>query len=163
MDPRVADLVRRAYGGEVLGAELFEHLAEAEADPDRRERLIAAQLLEEQTREAAACLARDLGVGVASSEEDREAGRRAAGVLSALDWPERMNTVGAATGNYRDLYEELASVVPDPEHPYVVALVRHEQALNAFAMTEADGGDGLGILRDALDEPYRARLAGPHR
>ena len=54
MDQRLADLLRRTYEGEVFGAELFEQLAAAEPDPDRRERLIAAQLLEEQTREAAA-------------------------------------------------------------------------------------------------------------
>jgi hypothetical protein len=122
MNPHLADLVRRAHQGEVLGAELFEQLAATEPDPGRRERLIAAQLLEEQTREAAACLARDFGVDVAPSEEEREAGRRAAGTLSILDWPERLRAIGTATGTYRDLYAELTSIVNDPEHPGMVAL-----------------------------------------
>jgi len=158
MEPRLADLVRRAHAGEVLGATLFQRLAEAERDPARRERLLAAAMLEEQTGEAAAELARDLGIEVAPSDEDRAAGRGAADALAVLDWSEQMRTVAAATGSYRELYEELASVVPDPHHPAMAALIRHEQVLNTFAMTEADGRDGLDVLHDELAERYRARL-----
>jgi hypothetical protein len=46
-----------------------------------------------------------------------------------------MRAIGTATGTYRDLYAELTSVVNDPEHPGMVALVG----------------------------PYRSRLSGHHR
>lgn len=159
MDQRVADLVRQAFAGEVLGVELFHRLAEAETDPARKQRLVAAALLEEQTKSAAAQLASDLGVDVTEDEQDREAGRRAAEFLAALDWSDRMSAVGNATGNYRTLYGQLADAVPDPSHPCVTALVAHERALNAFALAEAKGDpDALDRLRDALDEEHRARL-----
>lgn len=159
MDARLVELVQRSFGGEVLGVELFRELAEAETDPDRRKRLVGAQLLEEQTKDAAAELAADLGIDVVESDDDKDAGRRAAAFLASVEWSERMRAVGNATGNYRTLYGELAAVVPDPDHRCVAALVAHEQALNAFALGEADGDPGaLEILRDALDSERRARL-----
>lgn len=159
MDERLVELVQRTYGGEVLGVELFRELAEAEPDPDRRRRLEAARLLEEQTKDAAAKLAADLGIEVSETDDDREAGRRAASFLGSIDWAERMRAVGNATGNYRTLYGQLADAVPDPQHPCVVALIAHEQALNAFALAEADGdADALDILRAALDHDRRAQL-----
>lgn len=159
MDQRLVELVQRTFGGEVLGVELFRELAEAEPDPDRRRRLEAARLLEEQTKDAAAKLASDLGIDVVETDDDREAGRRAASFLASVDWNERMRAVGNATGNYRTLYGELVDAVPDPQHPCVVALVAHERALNAFALAEADGDAlALAMLEAALDDDRRAQL-----
>ena len=139
VDDRLADLVRRAFGGEVLGGELFRRLAAEEADPARRRRLFAAQLLEEQTRDAAEALAAELGVLLDDGHADREAGRRASDVLAAMSWPDRMRAVAEATGSYRQLYGEMGALLPDPEHPAVVALLAHERALNAFAAAECSG------------------------
>ena len=160
VDERTADLVRQAYEGEVLGSELFAALAGREPEPDRKRRLVAAQLLEEQTMAAAVALAEHLGVPLAESVKAREAGQQAATALETLDWPDRMQAVAGATGGYRDLYSRLAEVVPDPSHPSVEALLSHERALHAFAAAEAAGdADSLSLLVAALDDDHQERLA----
>lgn len=159
VEERAAELVRKAYAGEVLGAELFGRLVAAEADPRRRRALLAAQLVEEQTRGAVVALAADLAVALDDGEADRDAGRQAAEALAALSWSDRMAAVAAATGTYRELYTEMVEVLPDPEHPTVMALLGHERALNAFAAAEAAGRpDAVTELVQVLDGPHRERF-----
>ena len=156
----VADLVRRAHDGEVLGEALFARMAELEDDPVRRRKLTAAQLLEEQTRVAAARLADDLGVEVGDAPDQRDAGVRVAEGLAAMGWEDRMRAIAGATASYRSLYEELEAALPRPQHPAVAELLRHERALNAFAAAEsAQDPDALDTLLGALDNGRRARVA----
>lgn len=160
-EPQLADLVRQAHDGEVLGEALFGHLLATEPEPHRRVMMLAAQLLEEQTKISIAGLAADLGVAVGEAPDQRAAGEKAAEALAAMSWPDRMRAIAGATGAYRSLYEQLASVVPDRDHPALVELLAHERSLNAFATAEADGSDGsLAHLLGALDPEAQSRVEG---
>jgi hypothetical protein len=148
----LADLVRRAHEGEVLGEALFTALA-AEADgPDHRSKLEACARLEAQTRARVAGLAADLGVDLDDAEAAAQAGRSAAANLTAMSWPDLMGAIAGGTAGYRALYAELLDVAPDPTHPVLPALVRHELAPNAFTAAEAAGEpDALDHLLAVLD------------
>jgi hypothetical protein len=126
-DERVAELVRRAYDGEVLGVELFDRLA-ALRPAEERDRLVAARDLEAATLSQATTLATDLGVDVGDGAVAREDGQRVADALAALPWDQLVDAVVTGTGVYRDLYASLAEVC---DHPAVAELVAHEPALHA--------------------------------
>lgn len=160
----MADLVRRAHEGEVLGEALFARLAESEDDADRRRMLAAARLLEAQTRLVARDLASSLGVDVDGgngADEARAAGERTAEALARLPWGERMGAVAAGTGMYRSLYEDLAAALGE-DHGAVQRLLAHERALHAFAESESASAVGDGSSLDALlaelDDEHRAAL-----
>lgn len=158
VDDQVAELVRRAYEGEVLGVALFGRLVGEEPDRERARRLFAVQLLEEQTLGAARRLADDLGVAVS----DGDAAQIGAGVADALlpmAWPERMRAVSGATGGYRDLYEQLEAATGVAEHASVGQLRAHERALHRFAAAEADGDrNAVEHLLAELDAGHRGRF-----
>lgn len=160
MEDAIAELVRRAHGGEVLGVELFSRLADAQSDPQRRRRLEAVTLLEEQTEAAAERLAQELGIALDDAEDQRHAGREAAKVLAPMDWSSCMQAIADATGGYRALYSELQERIGEPDaHPTIATLLSHERALHAFATAEVGGSpDGLSHLLQALDPAHRARF-----
>lgn len=127
-DESVAELVRRAWDGEVLGESLFSRLLELRSSdlPSQTDRLRAARDLEAQTLVHAATLAADLGVDVGDGATARADGVRVADALASLPWDDLVAAVVSGTGVYRDLYASLASVC---EHPAVGELVAHEPAL----------------------------------
>jgi hypothetical protein len=159
-DAVVADLVRRAHEGEVLGEALFAELVAIEPDGDHRRKLHACQLLEAQTKVRIESLAADLDVALGPADDQAAAGRGAAGSLAGMSWSERMGAIAGGTSGYRSLYAELRDAAPDPSHPVLTQLVRHEEALNAFTTAEAAGEpDALHLLVAALDDEHRSLLA----
>jgi hypothetical protein len=132
----VAELVRKAHEGEVLGEALFSALAAATDDPDHRSKLESCARLEAQTRDQIVELARDLDVELGSTDVAAQAGRSAATNLDAMAWPDLMGAIAGGTAGYRALYAELIEVA---SHPLLDALVQHELALNAFTAAEATG------------------------
>ena len=126
-DERTAELVRQAWGGEVLGVALFERLAAATDDPAHRSVLARARDHEAATLEHARRLADDLGVDVGDGALDRDRGERAAVLLAELPWEQLVQSIVDGTAHYRSLYGELSTVC---DHPAVAALVAHEPALH---------------------------------
>lgn len=158
-DTAVATLVRRAYEGEVLGEALFGALVASWSVAEQRRKLAGAWMLEAQTRDAVARLAADMGVTLGAATDQAEAGRQAAASMAAMPWPDMMGAIAGATANYRSLYAELRDAAPDPEHPVLAELLRHEEALNAFAAAEVAGDPhAFGVLLGALDDDHRARV-----
>ena len=125
----MADLVRRAWDGEVLGETLFARLLEVRPSdvPEQSARLRAARDLEAQTLVRATTLAADLGVDVGDGATARADGARVADAIATLPWDDLVDAVVSGTGVYRDLYASLASVC---DHPAVGELVAHEPALH---------------------------------
>jgi hypothetical protein len=159
-DAAVAELVRRAHEGEVLGQALFADLVAREDDDDHRRKLRACELLEAQTKVHIEALAADLGVPLAATDDQATAGRGAAGSLASMTWTERMSAIAGGTSGYRSLYAELREIAPDPSHPVLAELVRHEEALNAFTTAEAAGDpDAIDLLVAALDHEHRSLLS----
>jgi hypothetical protein len=126
-DEQLAELVRQAWGGEVLGVALFDRLAEREGDPARQAVLQRARDHEAATLEHARRLADDLGVELGGGEVEQETGRRVAEVLADMPWEQRVTTICEGTERYRELYAALSDVC---DHPAVAALVAHEPALH---------------------------------
>ncbi|MCD9622823.1 hypothetical protein [Rhabdothermincola salaria] len=158
-EDRLTQLLREAHGGEVLGATLFGELAGRATDPDRRRKLAACRLLEEQTATTIAALAADHGVELGEAGDKAEVGRSAATTMAELDWPTTMAAIADGTGAYRSLYAQLLEVVADPDNERVAEIVAHEQALSGFARAEADGDpDAIERLLAALTPSTLARL-----
>ncbi len=156
-DDRVAELVRRAHEGEILGEALFAELVAGEDDADRRRKLDACRLLEAQTRAHVEVLAADLGVELGPTDEHAALGRSAAGNLAAMPWAECMQAIAGGTAGYRSLYADLLETAGDSGHPVLAELVRHEDALNAFTSAESAGHpDALDGLLGTLDDEHRA-------
>jgi hypothetical protein len=161
---RLTDLLREAHGGEVLGAALFAELADTATVPDRRRKLTACRLLEEQTRATIVDLAVDLGVELDDAGDKADAGRAGAAAMATLPWPAVMAAVADGTGAYRSLYGRLVDEVPDPADPRVAEIVAHEQALNGFARAESEGDpNAIDRLLDALSLATRAQLTTAER
>jgi hypothetical protein len=155
----VADLVRKAHEGEVLGEALFAELVATEADADHRRKLHACQLLEAQTKEHIEQLAEDLGITLEDASGAATAGRAAAASLAAMAWSDCMGAIAGGTAGYRALYADLRDGAPDPSHPVLDELVRHEEALNAFTSAEAAGDpNALDLLVAALDAEHHDHL-----
>jgi hypothetical protein len=144
----LADLVRKAHEGEVLGEALFATLAAGTGDADHRAKLEACARLEAQTRDQIVELAGDLGVELGDTTDAAEAGRSAAANLTTMAWADLMGAIAGGTAGYRALYAELLDAA---EHPLLPALVEHELALNAFTAAEAAGDpSALDHLRAVL-------------
>ena len=135
-DESLAELVRRAWEGEVLGESLFARLLEVRPSdvPSQSARLQSACELEAQTLVCATTLAADLGVDVGDGVTARADGVRVADALAALPWDDLVAAVVSGTGVYRDLYASLATVC---DHPAVGELVAHEPALHEVLQNEA--------------------------
>lgn len=127
MDEQLAELVRRAHGGEVLGVELFERLAATRTDDGERRVLGAAREHEAATLAEAQRLADDLGVATGDGAAERELAARVAEAMAPLPWPELVDALVAGTAPYRDLYAQLAATC---DHPVVAVLVAHEPRLH---------------------------------
>lgn len=127
-DERLADLVRRAHDGEVLGVTLFDVLASARGTdaPDQQARLRAARDHEAATLVHARALADDLGVDVGDGAAAAAAGREVGESLAGLPWDDLVAAVAAGTVGYAELYRDLSAVC---DHPAVAELVAHEPAL----------------------------------
>jgi hypothetical protein len=129
MDEQVAELVRRAHGGEVLGVELFERRAGTRTDDDERRRLRAARDHEAATLAEAQRLADALGVATGDATAERELAARVAEAMAPLPWTELVEALVAGTAPYRDLYAQLAAAC---DHPAVDVLIAHEPRLHAL-------------------------------
>ena len=152
MTDEFRELLVLAYQGEVLGEELFGRVAAQREDEGERAKLLAVQQLEAVTKERVAAYVAELGVDCGDDEASRAAARQVAESFGSRTWSELMATLGPATESYRDAYAKLKSVAPDPDHPLLDALIRHEQALRSFSEAELAGsaGDSLAAIREVV-------------
>jgi hypothetical protein len=85
-------------------------------------------------------------------ERSRARGRENAEEVSGQSWSSFLAQFTAVTEAALERYHHLRELAPDPDRPVLAALVAHEQALQAFAVTELSGDEvhGLDQVRQVL-------------
>jgi hypothetical protein len=145
-------LLLDAYNGELLGEALFGAFAARESG-ERAEKLRVLQRIEGTTASQLRPLLNAAGVGVTAEDE---ASARAPGTQigeAGIDWDGFVKGLHDALPEYLAAFVRLRSIAPDASDPALVALVNHEQAINAFAELELAGKPecSLAVLRWHLD------------
>ena len=133
------DLLTDAYRGEILGEALFDAFAAQETDPDRVEKLRVLQRIEGDTAARMRPLAREAGIEVDGAEDEtaRSQGREMGG--AGIAWDGFVKSLHDALPPFLAGFVRLRTIAADPRDPALVALVTHEQAINAFAELELAG------------------------
>jgi hypothetical protein len=145
-------LLLDAYKGELLGEALFGAFAARESG-ERAEKLRALQRIEGNTASQLRPLLLAAGVDVTA---DDEASARAPGTEigeAGLEWDAFVKGLHDALPGYLAAFVRLRSIASDASDPALVALVTHEQAINAFAELELAGKPdcSLAVLQWHLD------------
>jgi hypothetical protein len=132
-------LLAVAYRGEHLGEALFGAYAARETDAARAEKLRTLGRIEATTAGQLRPLARAAGVEVdGADDEAARSGGRAIGE-GELGWDDFVKGLHDALPPFLAGFVRLRTLAADPGDPALVALVTHEQAINAFAELELSG------------------------
>jgi hypothetical protein len=140
MNDEYVQLLTDAYRGEVLGEALFDAFAARESDPDHADKLRVLQRIEGDTAARLRPLARAAGIEVdgADDETARSQGREIGGAGSVA-WDGFVKGLHDALPPFLAGFVRLRTLADDPGDAALVALVTHEQAINAFAELELAG------------------------
>jgi hypothetical protein len=152
MTDEYCTLLLDAYKGELLGEALFGAFAARESG-ERAEKLRALERIEGNTASKLRPLLHAAGVDVTAEDE---ASARAPGTEIAeagLEWDAFVKGLHDALPGYLAAFVRLRSIASDASDPALVALVSHEQAINAFAELELAGKPdcSLAVLQWHLD------------
>jgi hypothetical protein len=152
MTDEYGTLLVEAYKGELLGEALFEAFAARESG-ERVEKLRALQRIEGTTASQLRPLLRAAGIEI--TDEDEATARAQGSEMGAADmgWDIFLKGLHDALPSFLATFVRLRSIASDPSEPALVALVNHEQAINAFAELELAGRAdcSLAVLQWHLD------------
>jgi len=153
MNDEYRTLLLDAYKGEVLGEALFAAFAGRVADARQREKLRALERIEGTTAAQLRSLVIAAGIDLGAEEEAavRAQGREMGG--AGIEWGGFVKALHDALPPYLAAFVRLRQLAADPRDPALVALVTHEQAINAFAELELSGRPdcSLSVLEWYLD------------
>ena len=139
MNDEYCALLVEAYKGELFGEALFGAFGGREQDAERKEKLGALERIEANTARQLARLVDTAPVVVsaadvaAAQEQGREIGE------SAIEWEAFVKGLHDALPSFLASFVRLRTLAADANHPALVALIAHEQAVNAFAELELAG------------------------
>ena len=139
MNDEYVTLLTDAYRGELLGEALFDSFAAHEADPERVDKLRVLQRIEADTAARLRPLAVAAGIEVDGAEDEtaRSQGREIGD--AGIAWDGFVKGLHDALPPFLAGFVRLRAIADDPGDPALVALVTHEQAINAFAELELAG------------------------
>jgi hypothetical protein len=150
---RYDTLLVDAYQGEVLGEALFGAFAERVSDPDHAQKLRTLQRIEGTTAAQLRPLVDAANINVAAPDEEqtRRQGREIGN--AGIEWDVFVQGLHDALPPYLANFVQLRTLAADPNDPALVALVAHEQAINAFAELELAGrsDSSLAVLEWHLE------------
>jgi len=153
MNDDYRSLLFDAYKGELLGDALFGAAAARESDADRAEKLRALQRIEADTASRLRPLvdAAEIHVGVQDEETVREQGREIG--AAGIEWDVFVKGLHDALPGYLANFVQLRTLATNASDPALVALIVHEQAINAFAELELTGRSdcSLAVLQWYLE------------
>jgi hypothetical protein len=152
MDDEYRTLLLDAYKGELLGDALFGSFAAREAG-EHEEKLQALQRIEANTASQLRPLLAAAGVKLTADDEATPRAQGAEIGEAGLEWDTFVKGLHDALPPFLASFVRLRSIAPDARHPALVALVNHEQAINAFAELELAGNPdrSLAVLQWHLD------------
>jgi hypothetical protein len=152
MSDEYRTLLLDAYKGEVLGEALFGAFAARESG-DRAVKLRVLERIEGTTATQLRPLVDAAGVDVDAEDEAtvRAQGREIGS--AAIEWDAFVRGLHDALPSYLANFVRLRTMATDANDPALVALVAHEQAINAFAELELAGNSdcSLAVLQWHLD------------
>jgi hypothetical protein len=152
MSDEYPTLLLDAYNGEVLGEALFRAFAARESG-DRAVKLRVLERIEGTTATQLRPLVDAAGVDVDAEDEAtvRAQGREIGS--AAIEWDAFVRGLHDALPSYLANFVRLRTMATDANDPALVALVAHEQAINAFAELELAGNSdcSLAVLQWHLD------------
>jgi len=139
MNDEYRTLLADAYRGELLGEALFDAFAAHEPDPERVDKLRVLQRIEGDTAGRLRPLAAAARIEVDGPDDDtaRSQGREIGG--AGIAWDGFVKGLHDALPPFLAGFVRLRTIAADPHDPALVALVTHEQAINAFAELELAG------------------------
>jgi len=147
------DLLLDAYKGELFGDAFFGTLADAQPDPDRREKLRMLQTVEARTATSLRRLMTDAGLHTDPALSRREGTQLAAGI-DPESWHELLRGLREALPPFLEKFVRLREIAGTPTDPALDALVNHERAIDRFAELELAGDKkSLKPLQDHLRRP----------
>ncbi len=152
MNDEYCALLVEAYKGELLGEALFDAFAARESG-ERLEKLRALQRIEGTTASQLQPLLTAAGVDVSAEDEATARGQGSEMGAADLGWDVFLKGLHDALPSFLATFVRLRSIAPDPSDPALIALVNHEQAINAFAELELAGRAdcSLAVLQWHLD------------
>lgn len=152
MSDEYRTLLLDAYKGEVLGEALFRAFAARESG-DRAVKLRVLERIEGTTATQLRPLVDAAGIDVDVEDEAtvRAQGREIGS--AAIEWDAFVKGLHDALPSYLANFVRLRTMATDANDPALVALVAHEQAINAFAELElaGDADCSLAVLQWHLD------------
>jgi hypothetical protein len=152
MDDEYCRLLIDAYKGELFGEALFGAYAACESG-ERAEKLRVLERIERTTASQLRTLVDGAGIEVGADDiaktqaDGRDIGR------ASMAWDDFVKGLHDALPSFLADFVRLRTLATNPSDPALVALVTHEQAVNAFAELElADRSDrSISVLRWYLE------------
>ena len=138
MNDEYRALLLDAYKDELLGEALFGACAARESG-DRQEKLRALQRIEGTTASQLRPLVRAAGIDVSADDEANVRAQGAELGEAGFEWDGLVKGLHDALPPYLANFVRLRSIAADANDPALVALVNHEQAINAFVELELAG------------------------
>jgi hypothetical protein len=130
------DLLLAAFEGERFGEAFFQAMADAETDPDRKAKLRTLEEIERRTAKTLEPYAAENGVPIGDGNESVKAGLELGAGSAATGWDVFVQGLDDALPDFLASFVRCRGLAPDPQHPALVALVAHEQAIATFASLE---------------------------
>lgn len=130
------------YQGEVTGEALFQTLAEALEDPERRYQMRVLEQLERETKELLRENIGPLGGDVAESASARATGVAQAKALAPMPWAKVIHIFEREVRKFVAQFEEVEKAGPAHGAKLLAAVTAHERALLSFSERARMGADG---------------------
>jgi hypothetical protein len=138
MNDEYRTLLLDAYKGELLGEALFGAFAARESG-DHAEKLRVLQCIEGTTASQLRPLVDSAGVELTADDEASPREQGAEIGEAGIEWDAFVKGLHDALPSFLASFVRLRSIAPDSSDPALVALINHEQAINAFAELELSG------------------------
>ena len=138
MNDEYRTLLLDAYKGELLGEALFGAFAARESG-EHAEKLRVLQRIEGTTAEHLRPMLDAAGVEVTAEDEATTRAQGSEIGEAGIEWDAFVKGLHDALPSFLASFVRLRSIAPDSSDPALVALINHEQAINAFAELELSG------------------------
>lgn len=149
--PQYHEDMYRLYQSEVYGAATFAAAARFSRDADKKAKWTQLMLLEEQTKLRVLKFMADKGLSVRHPYGWALRGKLEGLAMSLAPWRWVMEQLLKATADYYRIFTRMREHAAPEDQAFFDYIVRHEEAIQAFARSELAGaGDSLAATRALL-------------
>jgi hypothetical protein len=138
MSDQYDSLLLDAYRGELFGDGFFGAIAE-QFDGEQRQKAELLQQIEQRTAAVLRPLVEPSMLAALDESDARASGPALVEAQGHFDWDGFLRALHDALPAFLADFVRVRELAPDPDAPALVALVQHEQTINAFAELELAG------------------------